>query len=88
MSAGEIISRIIEVVSLVIFVRVILSWIVIMGRVRNAPLIAAYRFFEQITDPILAPIRRVLPSSSGMDFSPVIAIVILWILGAVISQFL
>jgi YggT family protein len=88
MSAGEIIFRIIEVVSLVIFVRVILSWVVIMGRVRNEAVVAAYRFFEQITDPILAPIRRALPPTSGIDFSPVIAIVILWILGAVISQFL
>jgi len=31
----------------------------------------------QITEPILAPLRRVLPKSGRLDFSPFVAIVIL-----------
>ncbi len=87
MSAGAIVYAIVEVASFVILARVILSWIVIMGRVRNEALIAAYRFFEQITEPLLGPIRRILPPTSGIDFSPVIAIMLLWVLAAVLRQF-
>jgi len=37
-------------------------------------------FLYQATEPILAPIRRVLPPAAGLDFSPMIAILVLGIL--------
>lgn len=39
----------------------------------------------QITEPILAPIRQLLPQSS-LDFSPVIAIIALWLIGTVFER--
>ncbi len=36
------------------------------------------RFVYQVTEPVLAPIRRRLPPSGGMDFSPLIVWVALW----------
>ncbi|MCB8942181.1 MAG: YggT family protein [Ardenticatenaceae bacterium] len=38
------------------------------------------RFVYQITEPILEPIRRVIPPSGGLDFSPMIVLFILAIL--------
>ncbi|MDQ3856412.1 MAG: YggT family protein [Chloroflexota bacterium] len=38
------------------------------------------RFLYEVTEPILSPIRRILPGGMMMDFSPIIAIVILNIL--------
>jgi len=37
-------------------------------------------FLYQATEPILAPIRRVLPPTGGIDWSPTIAIVLMGIL--------
>jgi YggT family protein len=86
MSGSQIILTIIQILTLVIFLRVILSWIVVMMRTRNEFLISAYRILEQITEPILAPLRRIIPSAGGIDFSPMIAIILLWVLGIVVAE--
>ena len=86
MTGSQIILTIIQILTFVIFLRVILSWIVIMMRTRNEFLISAYRILEQITDPILAPLRRIIPSAGGIDFTPMIAIILLWILGMVVAE--
>ena len=86
MTGSQIILTIIQILTFVIFLRVILSWIVVMMRTRNEFLISAYRILEQVTDPILAPLRRIIPSACGIDFSPMIAIILLWILGMVVAE--
>jgi len=48
--------------------RAIASWFV---RDWGNPLM---RFLLDVTEPILAPLRRLLPFAMGMDFSPMIAI--------------
>jgi len=58
-----------------IFVRAAASWFVrdyhsrVMG------------FLLDVTEPILGPLRRVLPAALGVDFSPMIAILVLYVLG-------
>ena len=42
----------------------------------------------RLTEPLLAPIRRMLPSSSGVDFSPMILLLILYILRRLLLGFL
>jgi len=54
-----------------ILARVIISWTNPRG---GGSLVA---FVYQITEPILAPIRRVIPPTSGIDWSPLIAMLIL-----------
>jgi YggT family protein len=51
--------------------RVVLSWTNPMG---GGGLVA---FVYQATEPILAPIRRLLPATGGIDWSPLIAMLIL-----------
>jgi len=52
-----------------IIISVILSWI---GQNARHPIIP---LIYQLTDPVLAPIRRVLPPLGGFDLSPLIAII-------------
>jgi YggT family protein len=54
--------------------RVVLSWTNPMG---GGGLVA---FVYQVTEPILAPIRRVLPPTGGIDWSPLIAMLILGVI--------
>jgi YggT family protein len=51
--------------------RVVLSWTNPGG---GGGVIA---FIYQVTEPILAPIRRVLPPTGGIDWSPLIAMLVL-----------
>jgi len=56
---------------LLLVVRVVLSWTNPTG---GGGLTA---FVYQATEPILAPIRRVLPPTAGVDWSPLVAMLIL-----------
>ena len=38
------------------------------------------RFLVQLTEPIIAPIRRVLPTAGMIDFSPMVALLLIWVL--------
>lgn len=51
--------------------RVIVSWVDPMGRNQ------ASRWIIQATEPMLAPIRRFLPQTGMVDFSPLILMLIL-----------
>jgi YggT family protein len=60
---------------LLLIARVVLSWTNPTG---GGGLVA---FIYQVTEPILAPIRRVLPPTGGIDWSPLIAMLVI---GAVV----
>ncbi len=60
--------------------RVALSWTNPMG---GGGLTA---FIYQATEPILAPIRRFLPPTSGVDWSPLIAMLLLGVILRVIVR--
>ena len=59
---------------LVILARVFLSFVDPGGRGRFAS------FIIQTTEPILAPIRRMLPRTGMFDFSPLIVILVIGVL--------
>jgi len=44
-----------------------------------------YQFVYEITEPVLGPIRRVIPPMMGLDFSPMIAMMLVSLLRSVIS---
>jgi len=60
----------VRVLDLAILARVLLSWVPVS---RDNRLVL---FILEITEPILGPIRRVVPPLGGLDLSPMIA----WIL--------
>jgi YggT family protein len=67
------------VLTIAVFIRVLLSWVPNIDP-RN-PGIA---FLYGITEPILAPIRSIMPRTMMFDFSPMIAIFVLQALRSVI----
>ena len=58
---------------LAIFARIIVSWIAPRGGLNNPIVNVIY----QITEPILGPLRRILPRVGMFDFSPMAAIIII-----------
>ena len=65
------ISLLFQVLSLAILGRVLLSWIDPMGNMRITQII------RDVTEPLLAPIRNLMPNMSMFDFSPIIALLLL-----------
>ncbi len=77
---------------LVTFLRflVIALWIVILGRVLMSFVNPRFdtpvgRFLYETTEPILAPIRKVLPQTGMLDFSPMVAMLLLGIVSAAVG---
>jgi YggT family protein len=66
-----VIAFLIQVYLFIILVRVVFSF------VSPFPTNAVSRFAWLVTEPVLAPIRRVLPPMSGIDLSPLVA----WLIG-------
>jgi YggT family protein len=64
----------IDLLILLILVRAVLSWLPLDSR--NS----FVQFIQRITDPILEPIRKTLGIHGGIDFSPLVAILILIVL--------
>ena len=65
---------------LLILARVILSWV-------QVPLPGGLqRWMFNITEPILAPIRRALPAMGGLDFSPVAALLLVGLVRDLLLQ--
>ena len=63
----------------VIFVGVILSWLISFNVVNahNQFVSAIWRVTSAITEPLLSPIRRILPPLGGMDFSPIVLLLLI-----------
>ena len=79
----EIINSILNIFTLVIFARVILSFILPLAGARPNPiLLSAYQMINQVTEPVLGPLRRVLPTFGAFDFSPMVALVVIWLIRA------
>ena len=81
----SIINYAIILFTLAIFVKVIMSFVVYFVRPPYPPLLVSIdRVVNQITEPVLAPVRRMLPSFGGLDFSPMVVIIVLMLIRAVL----
>jgi YggT family protein len=69
-----LLARLIDLYSLIVLVAVIVSWVRLD---RRHPLAA---IVYGLTEPVLAPIRQVLPAMGGLDLSPMVLLIGLQIL--------
>jgi len=82
--AASLIRLIAEMITFAIFIRVILSWFMINPR--SGFLLSIYQVFYQITEPIMGPLRRIVPSIGMFDLSPIVAIILIQIIGEVLAR--
>jgi len=71
---GELASLVLYVFIFSIFIMAIISWISPGG---YNPILA---LIQQITEPVMRPVRRLVKPVSGMDLSPMIALLVLYLL--------
>ncbi len=81
-----IINLLFNVIYILILARIIFSW------VRVSPYHPTWgpimRFVYQVTDPIMIPIQRMMPPMGGLDFSPMIVLILASVLRSVIVSLL
>jgi len=76
---GHLLYGALSVYSLLIFIRIIFSW----GQVSYGNRVM--RFLVRATEPLLGPLRRIIPPLGFMDISPIVAFLLIWLFQAAIK---
>jgi YggT family protein len=84
-----LINIVIEIVVWVVIASAIMSWLVAFGVVnmRNQFIRMVAETLHRLTEPMLRPIRRILPNLGGVDISPVVLLVGLYVLRYAINYY-
>ncbi|MBI3745824.1 MAG: YggT family protein [Chloroflexi bacterium] len=69
--AANFLRFVLVALELAIIGRILLSWVEPRGRSSVA------QFLVTLTEPVLAPVRRVLPATGGLDFAPFIIVILI-----------
>ena len=87
----DILCVILTIYTIILFVRVIVSWAYLFGfrPPISGPLRTIIDLLEDVTEPVLRPLRALIPpiraGGVGLDLSIIIAFVILWVLRAALK---
>ncbi len=78
----QIIDMLLWLLTIIIIGQAILSWLVAFNVINthNDFVRSLLYALERLTDPLYRPIRRVLPDFGGIDFSPMVVLLILFAL--------
>ena len=81
-SIHQAIEQLFNLIQLVLIIRILLSW---FPNIKwwDQP----FKLLHDVTEPILAPFRRIIPPIGGLDLSPLVAFLALGILQSIVLSF-
>ena len=84
----QTLSMLLSLVWWVFLIMIIMSWLISFNVIntRNQFVSSVWRILNQVTEPILRPIRRIIPPVGGLDLSPIIVFVIIFFLQSFIAN--
>ncbi|MEA3051837.1 MAG: YggT family protein [Sphingomonadales bacterium] len=82
----DVVLILLTVIWWIIVIQMILSWLVAFNVINtyNGFVRGLLRGLDRVTEPVYRPIRRVLPDFGGLDFSPMVVLLVIWILRRVL----
>ncbi len=83
-----LISTLVQILFWVILVDVIGSWLAAAGVRLPGVIYDLLTVVHRVVEPLLAPIRRVVPSFGGLDLSPLILLVLLQLVAGILLRIL
>jgi YggT family protein len=88
-SAALLVDWVVQIYIWILIASAILSWLVAFDVInRRNPLVAQVGLFlHRITEPVLRPIRRVVPLIGGVDLSPLVVILLLMFLRNLLFEY-
>ena len=86
----ELIRAILGLISIVLIIYVVISWLYAFDVVdrRNAFVRSVWEFTSRVSDPMLRPLRRLIPPIAGVDLSVLVLLLIIWLLRDQVSWWL
>jgi YggT family protein len=84
----DIIRMLLWVLSWIVIIQAILSWLVAFNVVNTYNDFVRQLLYalDRIISPLCAPIRRLLPDFGGLDFSPMVLLLLIWIVDRLLVQ--
>ena len=79
MVLGFILHGLLSIYLLLIIIRIIFSWGMVSYTNR------VMKFLVDVTEPLLGPLRRMIPPLGWLDISPLVAIIIIWLFQAAVA---
>lgn len=78
----QIVQVLLNVLWWIVMVQAIMSWLLAFNVINlyNETVRAIWQALEKITDPIYRPIRRIMPDFGALDLSPMVVLLIIYIL--------
>ena len=76
----EIARAALGLIAIILITQAVLSWLIAFQVVTGGAVVQIYRALTNLTDPLVRPIRRIIPPVSGIDLS---LLVLLFIIGIV-----
>src|ERR1041384_2598887 len=78
----DIVHILLQVVIWIIIIQAVLSWLVVFNVINthNDFVRSFFRALDRLTRPLYAPIRKILPDFGGLDFSPIVVLLIIYVL--------
>ena len=88
-SLAILIDNVIDIYTWIVIASAIMSWLVAFGvvNVRNQFIRVVVDLLFRLTEPVLRPIRRVLPNLGGVDISPVILLLGLFFMRSLLWEY-
>ncbi|WP_207485586.1 YggT family protein [Arenibaculum pallidiluteum] len=89
LSLIALIQTILEILIWLLIASAVLSWLVAFNVIntRNRVVYMIGDFLERVTDPLLRPIRGILPNLGGIDISPIVLILLLSFAQNLLSEY-
>ncbi len=71
----------------IIIIQAIFSWLIVFNVINtyNDFVRSFIRALDRITEPLYRPIRRILPDFGGIDFSPIVVLLLIYIVRILLS---
>ena len=86
----DVILLVLQLYTYVIIIVAIMSWLIAFNviNVYNNVVRAIWDGLNALTEPLLRPIRRMLPTFSGLDISPLILLLLIFLLQDIIAKYI
>ena len=83
----QILDMLLWLVTIIIIGQAILSWLVAFNVINtyNEFVRSLLHALDRITEPLYRPIRRILPDFGGIDFSPLVVLLLIYVLRILLS---
>ena len=86
----EVVLMVLDIYRWVVIAMIIASWLIAFNLVntRNEFVNQVWRILNQLTEPVLRPIRRIMPKFSGLDLSPIVLFIIIFFIQQLIVRYI